>query len=103
MKNGIYMPHFDRMLVGMDVIRPYMLKTYRPGTLAYVKNTYREIFNLGEFVFINGQFKVGWDNARNKGSFQGNMSNLMERGKDGKLLMLCQLAHNDSKPIVFNK
>ncbi len=102
-KNGIYMPHFDRMLVGMDMIRPYMVKTYKPGSLTYVENTYHEIFNLGEFVFLNGHFKVGWDNPKNRGSFEGDMSNLMKRSETGELLMYCQLAHNDSRLIVFSK
>ena len=94
-QDGIYLPHFDTMKIGMDVIKPYMLNTYHPGSFVYVINTYREIFNSGNFVFLSGDFKVGWDNAsRGKGFFEGNMSNLMKRGKDGKLLMYRQLAHN---------
>jgi ketosteroid isomerase-like protein len=93
-KDGIYMPHFDPMQVGMDMIKPYMLKTYQPGVIKFVKDTYREIFDQGEFVFLNGHFKVSFDNGINKGSFEGNMSNLMKRGKNGKLLMYRQLAHN---------
>ncbi len=102
-KDGIYMPHFDSMQIGMDMIRPYMLKTYNSANLAYVQNKYREIFNLGDYVFLNGHFKVGWDNAQTKGDFQGNMSNLMKRDTDGKLKMYRQLAHNDRKVIVVNK
>jgi len=103
-KDGIYMPHFDPMQIGMDRIRPYMLKTYsKAGVFAYVKDTYREIFDSGEFVFISGHFKVGWDNARNKGDFEGDMSNLMKRGADGKLLMYRQLAHNDGRSVSINK
>lgn len=93
-QDGIYLPHFDAMKIGMGVIRPYILKTYHPGSFVYVINTYREIFNSGDFVFLNGHFKVGWDNANGKGFFEGNMSNLMKRGRDGKLLMYRQLAHN---------
>ncbi|MDP4247476.1 MAG: hypothetical protein Q8932_16680 [Bacteroidota bacterium] len=98
--DGIYMPHFDKMLVGMDALRPYMIRTYRPNSIANVKNTYREILNLGDYVFIDGHFTVGIDNGRVKGTFEGNMSNLMKRGPDGKLRMYCQLAHNDSLPRI---
>jgi len=93
-KDGIYMPHFDPMQAGMDMIKPYMLKTYKPGVITSVRDTYCEIFDSGEFVFLSGHFKVGFDNGSTKGSFEGNMSNLMKRGNNGKLLMYRQLAHN---------
>ena len=100
-KDGIYMPHFDPMQVGMSMLLPYMTKTYnKPGAFAYVRDTYHEVFNLGEFVFLIGHFQVGWDNAQSKGNFEGSMSNLMKRGTDGKLLIYCQLAHNDRVPAV---
>ena len=94
-KDGIYMPHFGSILDGMDVLVPYMMKTYTPGSKLYVRNTYREIFNLGEFIFINGHFKGGWGDPINGGTFEGNMSNLMKRNENGKLLMYRQLANND--------
>jgi ketosteroid isomerase-like protein len=62
--------------------------------LAYVKDTFHEIFDSGDFVFLSGHFEVGFGKGDNKGSFDGNMSNLMKRSKDGKLLMYRQLAHN---------
>lgn len=94
-KDGLYMPHFGDILEGMDAIRPYMMKIYTPGARLYVKNTYREIFDLGEFVFLNGHFKGGWGDEVNGGKFEGNMSNLMKRDEHGKLLMYRQLANND--------
>ena len=92
--DGIYMPHFDSMQVGMERLKPYMLRTYTNSAITDVKDTFREIFDAGDFVFLSGHFKVGFANAGNKGSFEGNMSNLMKRGKNGKLLMYRQLAHN---------
>jgi hypothetical protein len=76
------------------MIRPYMVKTYQPGVITFVKDTFCEIFDLGGYVFLSGHFKVSFDNGTTKGNFEGNMSNLMKRGKDGKLLMYRQLAHN---------
>jgi ketosteroid isomerase-like protein len=93
-QDGIYMPHFDPTQIGMNMIMPYMLKTYKPNVITYVKDTYREIFDIGGFVFLSGHFKVAFDDGTNKGSFEGNMSDLMKRGKDGRLLMYRQLAHN---------
>jgi ketosteroid isomerase-like protein len=55
--------------------------------MPHVKNTFHEIFDCGEFVFLSGHFEVSFDNGGNKGSFEGNMSNLMKRSKDGKLLI----------------
>jgi len=92
--DGIYMPHFDSMQVGMGRLKPYMMRTYTHSAITDVKDTFREIFDTGDFVFLSGHFKVGFANASNKGFFEGNMSNLMKRGKDGKLLMYRQLAHN---------
>jgi ketosteroid isomerase-like protein len=88
------MPHFDPMQVGIENLRPYMLRTYTGSSITYVKDTYFEIFDSGDFVFLSGHFDVGFGNGANKGSFEGNMSNLMKRSKDGKLLMYRQLAHN---------
>lgn len=93
--DGIYMPHFDKMQIGMDVIKPYMLNTYKPGVFTYVIDTYHEVFDTGDFVFLNCAFNVGSDRSGQTGGFTGNMSNLMKRGKDGKLLMYRQLAHNN--------
>jgi ketosteroid isomerase-like protein len=59
-----------------------------------VRDTFCEIFDTGDFVFLSGHFKVSFDNGTDKGTFEGNMSNLMKRGKDGKLLLYRQLAHN---------
>jgi ketosteroid isomerase-like protein len=92
--DGIYMPHFDPMQVGMEKLRSYMLRTYTGSTITYVKDTFHEIFDSGDFVFLSGHFEVGFGEGGNKGSFEGNMSNLMKRSKDGKLLMYRQLAHN---------
>ena len=92
--DGMYMPHFDPIQAGMEMIKPYMIRTYTPGVISFVKDSYREIFDLGDFVFLSGHFKVRFDNGINKGSFEGDMSDLMKRDGNGKLLMYCQLAHN---------
>jgi ketosteroid isomerase-like protein len=103
-KDGIYMPIFESMLEGTELLRPYMIKTYRPDAGLFVKkNTYREILNLGEYVFINGHFKGGWGDLSNGGKFEGNMTNLMKRDENGKLVMYRQLINNDRKTVAFKK
>src|SRR5580698_1449143 len=62
-RDGIYMPHFDPMQSGMEMIRPYMVRTYQPGIIKYVKDSYREIFDTGGFVFLSGHFSVRFDNG----------------------------------------
>jgi ketosteroid isomerase-like protein len=96
-KDGIYMPHFDLILDGMDAIRPYMLKTYTPGSLIKVKHTYNRIYDLGEYVFVNGHFKGSWGDTTNGGKLEGNMSNLMKRNENGMWLMHRQIGNNDRK------
>lgn len=94
-KDGIYMPHFSSILEGMDSLMPYMLKTYTPEAKLYVKNTYREIFQIENYVFLIGHFKGGWGDKTTGGKFEGNMFNLMRREPDGKLYMYRQIANND--------
>lgn len=102
-QDGIYKPHFDSMLVGMNAIRPYMLRTYKPGSGLFVKHTYNRIIDLGEFVFINAHFKGGWGDSITGGRFEGNMSNLMKRDEKGILLMHRQLSNNDRKTTIIKK
>ena len=100
-QDGIYMPHFNSMIIGVDSIRKYMLKTYNPAAKVYVQHTYHAIYDLKEFVLVNGHFKGGWGDKDNGGTFEGNMSNLRKKGKDGKFLMHRQLANNDRGTVVF--
>lgn len=93
--NAIYMPHFERMLEGKEVLLPYLVKTYVADAKLYATNTYQEIFNTGDFVFLNGHFKGGYGEGTTAGTFEGNMTNLMKRDKDGQLRMYCQLVNND--------
>jgi ketosteroid isomerase-like protein len=93
-EDGIYMPHFDSMQIGMAMLKPYMLRTYTHNNITSVRDTFFEIFDTGDFVFLSGHFKVGFANGVNKGFFEGNVSNLMKRNENGKLLMYRQLAHN---------
>ncbi len=93
--DGIYMPHFEKMLVGMDNIKPYMLKTYQAEAAVYVSHNFYDIYEFKDFVLVNGHFKGGWGDSINGGTFEGNMSNLRKRTKDGQLLMYRQLANND--------
>ncbi|HSD08111.1 hypothetical protein [Flavobacterium sp.] len=99
--DGIYMPHFESILSGIDIIKPYMLKTYNPGAKLYVKHHFYRIFDFGDLILINGHFDGGWGDKTNGGVFTGNMLNLLKREK-GKLLMYCQLVNNDKKPKANN-
>jgi ketosteroid isomerase-like protein len=99
--DAILLGNFDSMRVGMADIRPKMLKTYRPDVSFIVKHTYNRIYDLGDYVFVNGQYKGGWGDSSDGGRFEGNMSNLMRREKNGKLLMHRQAGNRDSKLLIF--
>jgi ketosteroid isomerase-like protein len=101
-EDGILMTNFDSIRVGMGAIRQHMLKTYKPGTSFIVKHTYYRIYDLGNYVLVNGHYKGGWGDSINGGRFDGNMSNFMKRDKNGKLLMHRQLGNRDRKLILFN-
>ncbi len=92
---GLYIPHFSLRLEGMDALLPYLVGIYRPESKLYTRNTYQEVFDLGEVVFLTGHFTGGWGDAATGGTFQGNMANLLKRNESGKLLMYRQMVNND--------
>jgi hypothetical protein len=79
-----------------------MLKTYKPGGGLFVKHTFNRVYDLGDYIFVNGHFKGSWRNAARAGTFEGNMSNLMKRQKNGLLLMHRQIGNNDRKDTALN-
>ena len=101
-KDAILMSNFDSIRVGMENIRPKMLKTYTPNTSFIVKHNYNRIYDLGDYVFVVGQYKGGWGDSTNGGRFEGNMANLLRREKNGKLLMHRQVGNRDRKLVLFN-
>lgn len=94
-EDAVLMSNFDSICVGMEVIRPKMLKTYTRDVSFDVKHTYCRIYDLGEYVFVNSHYKGGWGDTVNGGQFEGSMSNLMKRDKNGKLLMHRQAVNRD--------
>jgi ketosteroid isomerase-like protein len=66
----------------------------RAAEFTYNINTFREIFATGDYLFLNGHFKVGCDRPGSHWGFEGNMSNLMKKGADGQWRLYRQLAHN---------
>jgi ketosteroid isomerase-like protein len=101
-KDAILLSNFDSIRVGMENIRPKMLKTYTPNMSYIVKHYYNRIYDLGDYVFVVGQYKGGWGDSIKGGRFEGNMSNLLKRTKDGKLLMHRQAGNRDRKLVLFN-
>lgn len=101
-KDAILLSNFDSIRVGMENIRPKMLKTYTPNMSYIVKHYYNRIYDLGDYVFVVGQYKGGWGDSTNGGKFEGNMSNLLKRTKNGKLLMHRQAGNRDSKLVLFS-
>ena len=101
-KDAILLSNFDSIRVGMENIRPKMLKTYTPNMSYIVKHYYNRIYDLGDYVFVAGQYKGGWGDSIKGGRFEGNMSNLLQRAENGKLLMHRQAGNRDRKLVIFN-
>src|SRR5688572_2110364 len=101
-KDAILLSNFDSIRVGMENIRPKMLKTYTSNMSYIVKHYYNRIYDLGNYVFVSGQYKGGWGDSIKGGRFEGNMSNLLKRTKHGKLLMHRQAGNRDRKLVLFN-
>lgn len=100
--DGVLIPAFDSFKTGMKAISEHMYKTYRPGTSFVVKHDYFRIYDWGNYVFINAHYSGGWGDSNNGGHFEGNMSNMMKRDKNGKLLMYRQLGNRDSELMIFD-
>ncbi|MCF0069689.1 hypothetical protein LZD49_04345 [Dyadobacter sp. CY261] len=101
-KDAILLSTFDSIRVGMEYIRPKMLKTYTPDMSYIVKHYYNRIYELGDYVFVAGHYKGGWGDSTKGGRFEGNMSNLLKRTKNGKLLMHRQAGNRDSKLVLVS-
>jgi ketosteroid isomerase-like protein len=101
--DAILMPNFEKYYVGMETIRPRMLKTYHPGVSFKVNHTFQRIYDLGDYVFVNGYYKGGWGDSNDGGWFEGNMLDVMKKMPDGKLKYYRQLANRDSDLIIFKK
>lgn len=93
--NAILLANSDSMRVGMDAIRTKMLKTYTPDISIQVKHTYNRIYDLGDYVFVNGHYEGEWGDSARGGKFEGNMSNLMKKTESGNLLMHRQLENRE--------
>ncbi|MEM1135853.1 MAG: hypothetical protein AAGI07_08425 [Bacteroidota bacterium] len=91
-EDAIYMPHFKSILIGLPTIRSYMLETYSPEAKLYVTHTYGRMYDLGQFILVNGHFQGGWGDKASGGEFEGNMLNLWKRTTEGELKMYRQLA-----------
>jgi ketosteroid isomerase-like protein len=101
-KDAILLSSFDSIHVGMENIRPKMLKTYTPNMSFIVKHYYNRMYDLGDYVFVTGQYKGGWGDSTKGGRFEGNMSNFLKREKNGKLLMHRQAGNRDRKLVLFD-
>ena len=100
--DAILLSNFDSIRMGMENIRPKMLKTYTPNASFIVKHNYYRIYDLDDYVFVTAHYKGGWGDSTNGGRFEGNMSNLLKRTKNGKLLMHRQAGNRDRGLVLFN-
>lgn len=100
--DAILLPNFEPILVGMEHIRPKMLKTYTPNMSYIVKHYYNRIYDLGDYVIVLGQYKGGWGDSAKGGRFEGNMASLLKKTKNGTLLMHRQAGNRDSKLALYN-
>lgn len=98
--DAILLSNYDSIHVGMESIRPKMLKTYTSSVSFIVKHNYNRIYDFGDYVFVAGQYKGGWGDANKGGRFEGNMSNFFKR-TNGKLLMHRQAGNRNSGLVVW--
>ncbi len=93
---GIYMPNFSKMLMGIDSIRPFLMRTYTPDSNFFVDHSFYDIEEIDkDHVMVVGHFKGGWNRPNDQGLFGGNMLNIRKRNDTGKLVMYRQIVVSD--------
>ncbi len=93
-EDAVYLHHYEKMMVGIKVLRPYLTRVYRPEAEFFVQHKFGRIYDLGDYVLVNGHYKGGW-RADGGGTFEGNMLNVRRRCADGKLRIYRSLTNND--------
>jgi len=94
-EDAIYLHHFNKMMVKLDVIKPYLRKTYTPEAGIYVAHNLGRFYDLGnEYVLIHAHYKGGWK-MNGGGTFEGNFINILQVGKDDTLKTYRSWTNND--------
>lgn len=93
-KDAIYLHHFEKMMVGMDILKPYLQKTYTPEAKIFVTHKLGRLYDLGRCVLVHGHYAGGWS-AYGGGTFEGNFIKLQRKEKDGTLKTYRSWTNND--------
>ncbi len=102
-EDAILMSSFEKYYVGRESLRPKMLKTYNANTSFKVTHTFQRIYDLGDYVFVNGHYSGGWGDENEGGWFEGNMSDVMKKMPDGKLKYYRQIGNRASDLKIFKR
>ncbi len=93
--DAVYLHHYHKMMVGMDVLKPYLRKTYTPEAEIFVSHKLGRTYDLGnKYVLVNGHYKGGWA-MNGGGTFEGNFIKIQREGKDGILRTYRSWTNND--------
>jgi len=93
--DAIYLHHYQKIMVGIDVLKPYLRKTYTPEAEIYVSHKLGRVYDLGDkYVLVNGHYKGGWA-MNGGGTFEGNFIKIQREGKDGVLKTYRSWTNND--------
>ncbi|MEM1258846.1 MAG: hypothetical protein AAGH81_09965 [Bacteroidota bacterium] len=91
---AILIPNFSEIKKGKERIVPYIESVYHPESNLYVSHKFYDVRVIDEnHVIVAGHYKGGWDRPNDKGSFEGNMLNLLKRNEEGKLVMYRQISN----------
>lgn len=94
-EDAIYLHHFNHMMVDMDVIKPYLRKTYIPEAEIFVAHKLGRFYELGNgYVLIHAHYKGGWK-MNGGGTFEGNFTNILREEKGNVLKTYRSWTNND--------
>ncbi|MBV7533080.1 DUF4440 domain-containing protein [Chitinophaga sp. sic0106] len=94
--DAIYMPYYATAIQGIDSINAYYVVHEDPNVgIDQVEINISSLKNLGDFVLVNGYYKVHWKAGDNKGIVTGKSINVWRRQADGDYKMYRQMVVHD--------
>jgi len=95
-EDAIYMPYYMPMLIGKAAIDAYYRAHEDPKEgIDAVHIGATRIIDIGDYVLVDGYYKVDWRGGNAHGTVTGKNINVWKRDRDGNLLLFRQMTVHD--------
>lgn len=94
--DAIYMPYYMPMVIGKDSIHQYYVVHEDPNVgIDTVQIKISRILPAGDYVLVNGYYRVNWRAGGNSGLVTGKSINIWRKEPDGKFRLYWQMTNHD--------